>query len=167
MRHARKAPALLAALLLTACAETADYVAENPHKVLSPFIGANAGAAGGQAIGSATAVFGMSAAGAIVGFAAGPYLAKRDVVFFDKAIDRTAVAEPGKPVSWTNPNTGTRGTMTRLRDVAGPGTDTCRLLRSEVKAAGEDTVEDMVVCRPAFGTWYIDWGWPPDPHPAG
>ena len=167
MRQNRISAVLLSALLLAGCAETADYVNENPHKVFAPVIGGAVGAAAGEAIGSTTAQAGLGAAGVIVGLAAGPYLQKRDVVFFDKAIDQTAVAVPGRPVHWNNPNTGTRGTMTRVKDVSGAGNESCRLLRSEVSAGGGVAVEDLIVCRPEHGTWYIDWSWPVERRPAG
>jgi len=167
VRQNRILAVLLSALLLAGCAETADYVNENPHNVVTPFVGANIGAAAGEAIGGGTAQLGLGAAGAIVGLAAGPYLQKRDIVFFDKAIDHTAVAVPGKPVHWNNPNTGTRGTMTRIKDVSGTGNESCRLLRSEVNAGGDVAVEDLIVCRPERGTWYIDWSWPVERRPAG
>jgi surface antigen len=167
VRQNRIPAVLLSALLLAGCAETADYVNENPHKVFAPFVGANIGAAAGQAIGSTTAQASLGAAGAVIGLAAGPYLQKRDVVYFDKAIDQAAVAVPGQPVHWSNPNTGTRGTMTRVKDVSGTGNESCRLLRSEVNADGGVAVEDLIVCRPAQGTWYIDWSWPVEKRPAG
>jgi surface antigen len=167
VRENRIATVLFAAALLAGCAETAGYVNENPHKVFAPVVGGAVGAAAGEAIGSTTAQAGLGAAGVIVGLAAGPYLQKRDVVFFDKAIDQAAVAVPGKSVHWSNPNTGTRGTMTRVKDVSGTGNESCRLLRSEVSAGGGMAVEDLIVCRPERGTWYIDWSWPVERRPAG
>jgi surface antigen len=164
--HKRKASIFAAMLLLAGCAETADYVNENPQRVLSPVIAGAIGQSAGEAIGSATAQAGLGAAGVIVGLAAGPYLQKRDIVFFDKAIDQAAVAAPGKPVHWSNPNTGTRGTMTRMKDVEGTGGETCRTLRSEVNSGGAIAIEDMIVCRPPQGTWYIDWSWPVEKRPA-
>ena len=150
--------ALLAGLLLAGCAETGDYVNEHPHTVLAPLIGGAVGAAAGEAIGGPSAEAGLGAAGLIVGLAAGPYLEKRDLVFHDKAIDQAAVAEPGKPIHWQNPNTGTTGTMIRGKDVAaGSGGDTCRQLHSEVNTGGKLAAEELVVCKPDIGTWYIEF----------
>ncbi len=160
------AAVVLAALLLAGCGETADYVNEHPHRVFTPIVGGAVGAAAGEAIGSTTAQAGLGAVGVIVGLAAGPYLEKRDLVFFDKAIDQAAVAEPGKPVRWTNPNTGTTGAMTRQKDVEGSGFEICRQLLSEVNAGGKIATENLVVCRPERGTWYIDSSWPVDPKPG-
>jgi surface antigen len=157
--------ALLAVLLLAGCA-VADYINENPQQAGAPIFGGAVGLAAGEAIGSGAAEAGLGAAGVIVGLAAGPYLQKRDLVFFDKAIDQAAVAEPGKPVHWSNPNTGTTGTMVRLKDVPGSSFDTCRQLRSEVNTGGRIAAEELVVCRPERGTWYIDSSWPVDPKPG-
>lgn len=162
----RKTP-LLAGLLLAGCA-VADYVNENPQKVTAPIFGGAVGLAAGEAIGSSAAETGLGATGAIVGLAVGPYLQKRDLTFFDKAIDQAAVAEPGQPVHWTNPNTGTTGTMVRLKDnVQGWNSDNCRQLRSDVNTGGKITTEMLVVCRPERGTWYIDSSWPVEGKPAG
>lgn len=162
------AAAALAALLLAGCADTANYINENPHRVLAPVAGSAIGVTGGELIGSGAAEAGLGAAGFIAGLAAGPYLEKRDVVFYDKAIDRAAVAEPGKPIHWQNPNTGTTGTMVRQKDVAaGSGDDICRQLHSEVNAGGKLAAEELVVCKPDMGTWYIQSSWPVEPKPAG
>jgi surface antigen len=157
---------LIAALLLTSCGID-DYINENPQKVGAPIFGGAVGVAAGQAIGSSAAEAGLGATGVIVGLAAGPYLQKRDLVFFDKAIDQAAVAEPGKPVHWSNPNTGTTGTMVRQQDVAGSGFDTCRQLKSDVNASGKRASEILVVCKPERGAWYIDTSWPVKEKPAG
>jgi hypothetical protein len=157
---------LLSTLLLASCGVD-DYINENPQKVGAPIFGTAVGVAAGQAIGSSAAELGLGATGAIVGLAAGPYLQKRDLVFFDKAIDQAAVAEPGNPVHWTNPNTGTTGTMVRLKDVPGADFDTCRKLRSDVKAGGNIASEILVVCKPERGAWYIDSSWPVKEKPAG
>jgi surface antigen len=166
VRRIRTTTVLLAALLLTGCGID-EYINENPQKVGAPIFAGTVGLAAGEAIGSNTAQVGLGAAGVMAGLAAGPYLQKRDVVFFDKAIDQAAVAEPGKPVHWNNPNTGTTGAMVRLKDVPGSDFNTCRQLRSDVNAGGKIAAEILVVCRPERGTWYIDSSWPVKEKPAG
>lgn len=142
-------------LLLGGCAE----FEQNPQRVAVPVTAGAVGVAAGQAIGSTAAEAGLGAAGIIAGVVAGPYLEKRDVVYFDRAIDVAAVAAPGKPVHWVNPNTGTTGTLTREDDVDISIDLTCRRLRSEEKTQTEINVETMVVCRPDLGTWYIQSSW--------
>ena len=165
--HANRATSiLLAALLLTSCGID-DYINENPQKVGAPIFAGAVGLAAGEAIGSNAAQAGLGAAGVMAGLAAGPYLQKRDVVFFDKAIDQAAVAEPGTPVHWSNPNTGTTGTMVRLQEVAGSGFETCRQLKSDVNAGGKRASEILVVCKPERGAWYIDTSWSIKEKPAG
>jgi surface antigen len=159
VRRIRTTTVLFAALLLTGCGID-EYINENPQKVGAPIFAGTVGLASGEAIGSNAAQVGLGAAGVMAGLAAGPYLQKRDVVFFDKAIDQAAVAEPGKPVHWRNPNTGTTGTMTRTADADGPSGETCRNLRSEVNTGGRAYVEDLTVCRRSRGPWYIDESWP-------
>lgn len=151
--------ATVALPLMAGCADTVDYINENPQRVGAPIAGGTAGLMAGEAIGATAAEAGLGAVGVIAGIAAAPYLEKRDVVFFDKAIDKAAVAPPGQPVHWVNPNTGTTGTLTRGKDVDVSVDLTCRHLRSEEKQDGELKIETMVVCKPDEGTWYIRSSW--------
>lgn len=153
------------AFLAGGCAETAESIDNNAQTAGASIAGASIGVMAGEAIGATAAEVGLGAAGAIVGLAAGPYLKKRDVVFFDKAIDVAAVSKPGTPVPWSNPNTGTTGVMTRGEDVDIDVGQTCTKLRSEERKADEITVENMVVCRPDLGTWYIRSSWQEDSRP--
>ncbi len=149
-----------AAIGLTAitagCADTVDYINEHPHRVGVPLAAGTAGLMAGSAIGSSAAEAGLGLGGVAVGAAAAPYLEKRDTVFFDKAIDKAAVAPRGQPVEWSNPNTGTTGKMTRLNEVDLQATSTCRILRSEVTTASEIATEDLIVCRDDSTPWYIE-----------
>jgi len=161
------AAAVCAVLLLAGCADTTDYVNEHPQRVLAPVAGAGIGLAGADFLENSAASAGLGAAGFIAGLAIGPYLEKRDVVFYDKAIDEAAVAQPGKPIHWRNPNTGTTGTMIRGKEVVGQD-DVCRQLHSDVKKSdGSVAAEELVVCKPDMGTWYIESSWPVKPKPAG
>ena len=152
--------------LIGACADTADYVNENPHQVGGALFGGAVGVTAGTAIGGAAAEGGLAGAGIIAGLALAPYLSRRDVVFFDKAIDKAAVAPPGQPVAWNNPNTGTTGKITRLNDVDIEAGLTCRGLRSEMTAGSETTVEDLIVCRDESTPWYIESGYLVERRPA-
>lgn len=159
---------LFAALTLLAagCAETEESIDRNARTIGASIGGAAVGVTAGEAIGATAAEAGLGAAGAIVGLAAGPYLEKRDVVFFDKAIDIAAESKPGTPIHWKNPNTGTTGVMTRGADVDLFVDKTCRKLRSAERKTGEIEVENMVVCRPDLGTWYIHSSWLEDSYPV-
>ena len=159
------APVAALALLVSGCAETAERIDNNAQTAGASIAGASVGVMAGEAIGATAAEVGLGAAGAIVGLAAGPYLKKRDVVFFDKAIDVAAVSKPGTPIPWSNPNSGTTGIMTRGEDVDIDVGQTCTKLRSEERKAGEIVVENMVVCRPDLGTWYIRSSWEEDSKP--
>jgi hypothetical protein len=164
----QRTKALLAAfaVLAAGCAETEESIDRNARTIGASIGGAAVGVMAGEAIGATAAEGGLGAAGAIVGMAAGPYLKKRDVVYFDKAIDIAAESKPGTPIHWTNPNTGTTGVMTRGKDVDIDVSLTCRKLRSEERKPGEIEVENMVVCRPDLGTWYIRSSWLEDSQPV-
>ncbi len=158
-RKNRAVASILAAIgmagLVAGCADTVDYINENPHRVGVPLAAGTAGLMAGSAIGSSAAEAGLGLTGVAVGVVAAPYLAKRDTVFFDKAIDKAAVAPRGQPIEWSNPNTGTTGKMTRLNEVDLQATSTCRILRSEVTTASEVATEDLLVCRDDATPWYI------------
>lgn len=142
--------------LIAGCADTVDYINENPHRVGAPLAGGTLGLLAGSATGNPIVQGGLAGVGLAAGVAAAPYLEKRDTVFFDKAIDKAAVAPRGQPVAWSNPNTGTTGKMTRLNDVDLQATSTCRVLRSEVTTAAEVATEDLIVCRDDSTPWYIE-----------
>lgn len=170
-RRIALAAAAAALLLAGGCAQ----IEEHPQRTMAPLAGGAVGLAAGDAIGTTTAEAGLGVLGIIAGVVAGPYLEKRDTVYFDKAIDVAAVAEPGKPVHWVNPNTGTTGTMIREADVDITTDQTCRRLHSEERLKTEIKIVTMVVCRPELGTWYIRSSWlvgtkpieagAPDPSP--
>jgi surface antigen len=147
--------AAIALFLMGGCAE----IEEHPQATFAPVAGGTAGLIAADAIGTTAAEAGLGALGVIAGVAAGPYLEKRDTVFFDRAIDVAAVAEPGKPVHWVNPNTGTKGILVREEDVDISVDLSCRRLRSEETLQTEIKIETMVVCRPDLGTWYIRSSW--------
>lgn len=149
------AGAAIALLLAGGCSE----IEEHPQRVFAPVAGGTAGLVAADAIGTTAAEAGFGALGVIAGVVAGPYLERRDTVFFDRAIDVAAVADPGKPVHWVNPYTGTKGTMVREGDVDITTDQTCRRLRSEETRETEIRIETMVVCRPDLGTWYIRSSW--------
>jgi len=153
--------------LVAGCADTVDYINENPHRVGVPLAAGTAGLMAGSAIGSPAAEAGLGLGGVAVGVLAAPYLAKRDTVFFDKAIDKAAVAQRGQPIAWRNPNTGTTGKMTRLNEVDLEANSTCRVLRSEVTTTTEVATEDLIVCRDDSTPWYIESAELVDRRPRG
>ncbi len=145
----------IAISLLAGCADTDGRVNENTHALSAPLFGAAAGLSVGSAIGGTGPQIGLSSTGAIGGFAAAPFLARRDVVYFDKAVDVAAAAKPGVPVKWENPHTGTTGVMTRLKDVEISIFLLCRELRSNVTTKKARTAEQIIVCTDDYGPWYI------------
>jgi len=149
----------LAAAIALSLAGGCTQIEEHPQETFAPIAGGTAGLIAADAIGTTAAEAGLGALGVIAGVVAGPYLEKRDTVYFDRAIDVAAVAEPGKPVHWVNPNTGTRGILVREEDVDISVDLTCRRLRSEETRKTEIKIETMVVCRPEGGTWYIRSSW--------
>ena len=174
MTNRRKKRALTTTLVaigiagfIAGCADTVDYINENPHRVGAPLAGGTIGLIAGSATGNPLVQGGLAGVGLAAGAAAAPYLAKRDTVFFDKAIDKAAVAPRGQAITWTNPNTGTTGKMTRLNEVDLEASSTCRLLRSEVTTATEVATEDLTVCRDDSTPWYIESAELVDRRPKG
>jgi surface antigen len=129
--------------------------AEKEKEVVAPVFGAGVGLAAGSAIGSTAAEAGLGAAGFVVGLAVAPYLGKRDVAYFDQAIEQAAARPLGESVRWRNPNTGTTGEIKVIGEEKLFAAKQCRKLRSSVTTENEMSFEEMVVCRDNAQPWYI------------
>ncbi|OAN46685.1 hypothetical protein A6A04_06165 [Paramagnetospirillum marisnigri] len=144
-------PALVAASLLTACAEA-------PTKQT---MGTGIGAVGGALIGSlfgrgmgniaATAAGGLL--GAWAGSAAGKAWDKADKEKADEAFEKAHAAPVGQQVAWSNPETGNSGTVTATREGKDETGNTCREYESSITVDGQDQTVKGIACRQTDGSW--------------
>jgi surface antigen len=143
---------MLVAVAATGCATIED----NPKASIGAFGGAAFGgliaaAAGGGGAAIAGAVIG----GALLGAFAGNMLDQRDKRLAAEAQQRALESAPtGKPVAWTNPDTGHSGTVTRVRTYQSGG-GYCREFQNEVTIGGKKENAYGTACRQPDGSWKV------------
>ena len=128
-------------MLLVVAATGCATIEDNPK--------ASIGALGGAAI--AGALIG----GALLGGFAGNALDQRDKRLAAEAQQRALETAPsGKPVAWTNPDTGHTGTVTPVRTYQAGGTY-CREFQSNVTIDGKPDKAYGTACRQPDGSWKV------------
>ena len=142
----------LAVVGATGCATMQD----NPKSSIGAFGGAAFGgliaaAAGGGGAAIAGAVIG----GALLGGLAGNMLDQRDKRMAAEAQQRALETAPtGKPVAWTNPDTGHTGTVTPTRTYQS-GSGYCREFQNDVVIGGKSEKAYGTACRQPDGSWKV------------
>ena len=143
---------MLAVVGATGCATIQD----NPKSSIGAFGGAAFGgliaaAAGGGGAAIAGAVIG----GALLGGLAGNMLDQRDKRMAAEAQQRALETAPtGKPVAWTNPDTGHTGTVTPTRTYQS-GSGYCREFQNDVVIGGKSEKAYGTACRQPDGSWKV------------
>lgn len=143
---------MLVVVAATGCATIED----NPKASIGAFGGAAFGgliaaAAGGGGAAIAGAVIG----GALLGAFAGNALDQRDKRLAAEAQQRALENAPtGKPVAWTNPDTGHSGTVTPTRTYQAAG-GYCREFQNNVTIGGKDEKAYGTACRQPDGSWKV------------
>ena len=143
---------MLLVVAVTGCATIED----NPKAS----IGALGGAAFGGLIAAAAGGGGAAIAGALIGGAllggfAGNALDRRDKRLAAEAQQRALETAPsGKPVAWTNPDSGHTGTVTPVRTYQSGGTY-CREFQSNVTIDGKPDKAYGTACRQPDGSWKV------------
>jgi surface antigen len=141
---------MLVVLAATGCATMQD----NPKAS----IGALGGAAFGGLIAAAAGGGGVAIAGAVIGGAllggfAGNALDQRDKRLAAEAQQRALESAPtGKPVAWTNPDTGHSGSVTPVRTFQSQGMY-CREFQTDAIIDGKPDRAHGTACRQPDGSW--------------
>jgi len=143
---------MLVVVAATGCATMQD----NPKTSIGAFGGAAFGgliaaAAGGGGAAIAGAVIG----GALLGAFAGNMLDQRDKRLAAEAQQRALESAPtGKPVAWTNPDSGHSGTVTPTRTYQSGGSY-CREFQNDVTIGGKKENAYGTACRQPDGSWKV------------
>ncbi len=143
---------MLVVVTATGCATIED----NPKASVGAFGGAAFGgliaaAAGGGGAAIAGAVIG----GALLGGLAGNMLDQRDKRMAAEAQQRALEAAPtGRPVAWTNPDTGHSGTVTPTRTYHSDR-GYCREFQNTVVIDGKNENAYGTACRQPDGSWKV------------
>ncbi len=143
---------MLIVVTATGCATIED----NPKTSIGAFGGAAFGgliaaAAGGGGAAIAGAVIG----GALLGGLAGNMLDQRDKRMAAEAQQRALETAPtGRPVAWTNPDTGHSGTVTPTRTYHSDR-GYCREFQNTVVIDGKNENAYGTACRQPDGSWKV------------
>jgi len=152
----RSAVECVAILMLVVAATGCATIENNPKTSIGAFGGAAFGgliaaAAGGGGAAIAGAVIG----GALLGAFAGNMLDQRDKRMAAEAQQRALESAPtGKPVAWTNPDSGHSGTVTPVRTYQA-GDAYCREFQNEVNIGGKMENAYGKACRQPDGSWKV------------
>ena len=140
----------LAAWVFTGC----ETLQGHPKMAVGGLGGAAVGgliaaAAGGGGSAIAASVIG----GALVGGLAGNLLDDRDRRMANEAAQRALETAPsGRPVAWTNPDSGHSGTVTPVRTFESNGSF-CREYQQTVTIGGRPENSFGTACRQPDGSW--------------
>src|SRR3954462_13249542 len=148
------APVLIALTLVGGC--TTDGF--GPKQGFGTLGGAAAGGLLGSQIGGGTGKLAATAAGtllgAFLGNEIGSSLDRADDLHRQRAIEQALVAKPSQPITWTNPQTGHRGSVTTTRKYRTSGRQ-CREFQQTVVIGGQEEQAYGNACRQPDGSWKI------------
>ena len=149
---------LIAALLATAMSVSACESGREKETV-GTVLGGIGGAVLGSQVGGgsgrliATAV--GTLAGAFIGNQIGSGLDKVDQQKMVSAEQKAQTAPIGETISWNNPDTGNRGSVTPVRDGTASNGQYCREYQHKVIIDGEEKSAYGTACRQPDGSWKI------------
>ncbi len=158
MRHFILTALMAASFGLVACTNT-DMSSYNNKKTGGAVIGAVAGGVLGSNVGGgkgqlvATGV--GTLLGALVGSSIGQSLDRADMVYAQQANSRAHSAPIGETVSWTNPQTGNKGTVTPVNDYKATTGRYCREYQQTIYIDGQAQTGYGTACQNADGTWQV------------
>jgi surface antigen len=113
-------------------------------------LGALTGSHIGKGSGRTAAIVGGAVIGAIVGGNIGQGMDRTDAVYASRALE---TAPSGNPVTWTNPDSGNRYTVTPTRTYRNAGGQYCREFTTWGWIGGYEQQLHGTACRMADGSW--------------
>ena len=145
---------VIAGLALSACNGTRgnkETIGGLSGAVLGGVLGAQLGKGSGQIVG---AVLG-AAAGGFLGGEIGASLDELDRLKSDQAYKSAQTAPVGQTISWNNPDSGNRGTVTPVRDGTSSSGQYCREFQQTVTIGNKTEEAYGTACRQPDGSWKI------------
>lgn len=147
-------PAMVAASLLTACAD--HGVKQTGGGVLGGIGGAVAGAQFGKGKGQLAATALGALLGAFIGSEVGKSLDRADQMAMTRASETAHTAPVGQAISWNNPDSGHYGSITPVRDGTDRATGAyCREYQTTVVVDGKSEKAFGQACRQPDGSWKV------------
>lgn len=149
-------PVIVAAGLLSACANSEYGTKQTGGAILGGVGGAVAGAQFGKGTGNLAMTAIGTLLGAYVGSEVGKSLDRADQQYAHQAGQRAFESAPaGQAVAWNNPDSGHSGTVTPTRTYeASPG-QYCREYQTSVSIDGRTEQAYGTACRQPDGSWKV------------
>ena len=145
---------VIAGLALSACNSTRgnkETIGGLSGAVLGGVLGAQLGKGSGQIVG---AVLGATAGG-FLGGEIGASLDELDRLKSDQAYKSAQTAPVGQTISWNNPDSGNKGTVTPVRDGTSSDGQYCREFQQTVTIDNKTEEAYGTACRQPDGSWKI------------
>jgi surface antigen len=149
-------PTLLAVALafgLSACEGTGT------KEGIGTAVGAAAGGLIGSKVGTGQGQLAAVAIGALLGGLAGQQVGREldenDRLRAQQAMSAATQAPIGQTITWTNPDTDNRGTVTPVREGRADTGEYCREFQQTVTIGGRTEEAYGVACRKPDGSWEI------------
>lgn len=141
-------------LTLGACAQN-QGPKETGGTILGGIGGALLGSMVGKGSGQMAAIAVGTLAGAMIGQNIGQSLDRADRAAIDRAEHRATTADLGETITWNNPESGNRGTVTPVRDGRDSKDRYCREFRQTIEIGGKLEEGYGTACRRPDGSWQI------------
>lgn len=156
----RKLPAaflavsMVTALPLSGCGS--DY---GPKQTVGGLSGAVLGGLLGAQFGSGSGQLAMTGVGVLVGSLMGSSIGRSmdelDRIKADRAAHKAHYAPIGETITWNNPDSGNRGSVTPLRDGVASNGQYCREYRQTIVVGDEPADGYGIACQQPDGTWQL------------
>ncbi len=141
-------------LMLSACAQD-QGAKETGGTIIGGIGGALLGSMIGKGKGNMAAIAVGTLAGAMIGRNVGKSLDEADRAAIDRAEDRATTAEMGEEITWNNPDSGNRGSVTPVRDGKDSKGRYCREFKQTIEIGGRLEEGYGTACRRPDGSWQI------------
>ncbi len=144
------------ALTAAACQNGQQY---GTKQTIGALGGAALGGWAGSQIGSGSGQLAATAAGALVGALVGSEIGRSmdevDRMKAQQAYTQATTAPIGETITWKNPKTGNRGTVTPVNEGTKGTGEYCREFQQTVVIGGRQEEAYGVACRKPDGSWEI------------
>jgi surface antigen len=146
---------VLLGVSLAACADSGMGTKEGFGTLLGAaggaVIGSQFGSGDGQLVGVAIGTL----AGAMIGNEIGKSLDKADRMYASRALERAQSAPVGETITWENPKSGNRGSVTTVREGRSSSGAYCREFQQTVVIGGHEERAYGTACQQPDGSWKI------------
>lgn len=150
---------LVATMSLGACTTNSDGSAWGNKQTMGTASGALIGGILGSRVGGHEGKLWATGAGVLLGALAGSEIGKSldraDMQYHSQAYSNAYSAPMNETISWNNPQSGHRGTVTPIQEGRSSAGYTCRKFKEAIFIDGEAQTAVGTACQQPDGTWRI------------